>query len=454
MPETKDATELPRARDAEPFPPMREAAVVIAILWLITLFSQLDRQLPALLAQPLKSAFEISDTQFSFLQGYAFALTYTILGVPLGRLVDRANRRNLIVIGLLFWSLMTILAGLASSYSQLLVARMGVGVGEAVLAPAAYSIIADYVAPDRRGRALAFYYVSLAIGSGASLFLGGLILSLIPTEGIVLNGAAFHPWQLAFIAAGLPGLPLALLLLAVREPDRREQRGLAKVSIGDFVAHLTAHRATFARLLTYPAVLAIIGYGVLAWAPAFFQRVFAIPPGRSGLILGALVAGSGLAGTLLSGFLSDRWRARGLPAARFRVTLVAWSVIIPAAALWPLMPSPALSFGLLAVAVAGFALGQAAAPASIQDVVPNAMRGQAIALYLLIGGLLGIGFGPTSVALVTDYIFGAEAMLPYALVSVSVPASLIGLYLSWSGQAPYVRTLAAVQAGADEATRS
>ncbi len=454
MAEAKDATEFPRRLDAEPFPPLREAAAVIAILWFVTLFSQLDRQIPALLALPLKSAFEISDTQFSFLQGYAFALSYTILGVPLGRLVDRANRRNLIVIGLLFWSLMTILAGFASSYQQLLFARMGVGVGEAVLAPAAYSIIADYVAPDRRGRALAFYYVSLAIGSGASLFLGGLILSLIPAEGLLLGAAAFQPWQLAFIAAGLPGLPLAFLLLAVREPARREQMGVARASLGDFVAHLTAHRATFTRLLTYPALLAIIGYGVLAWAPAFFQRAFAIPPARSGLILGLLVAGSGLAGTLLSGFLSDRWRAKGVPAARFRVTLVAWSVIIPAAALWPLMPTAALAFALLAVAVAGFALGQAAAPASIQEVVPNGMRGQAIALYLLIGGLLGIGFGPTSVALVTDHVFGAEAMLPYALVSVSLPASLVGLYLSWSGQAPYARTLAAVQSRVDERARS
>lgn len=449
---TKRETDEGRGCGSAPFPSMREAALVIAILWLVTLFSQLDRQIPALLAQPIKAAFAISDTQFSFLQGYAFALTYTILGVPLGRLVDRTHRRNLILAGLLFWSLMTMLAGLATSYEQLLLARMGVGIGEAVLAPAAYSIIADYVPPDRRGRALAVYYVSLAIGSGASLFLGGLILSLIPPEGLVIGGASFQPWQLAFLAAGAPGLPLALLLLAVKEPVRREQAGLSHASIRDFLRYVGVHRATFARLLTYPAVLAVIGYGVLAWAPALFQRSFQMPPARSGLILGALVALAGLAGTVLSGFLSDRWRARKVPAARFRVTLAAWLIIIPAAALWPLMPSLVLAFALLALAVAGFALGQAAAPASIQEVLPNAMRGQAIALYLLLGGLLGIGFGPTSVALMTDYVFGNEAMLPYALVAVSVPASLIGLYLCWSGQAPYARTLAKFQLSADNPT--
>jgi MFS family permease len=162
------------------------------------------------------------------------------------------------------------------------------------------------------------------------------------------------------------------------------------------------------------------------------------------VILGVLVAISGLTGTLLSGYLSDRWTSRGVPAARFRVTLVAWSIIIPGTALWPLMPSPALSYAFLAIAIFGTSLGQAAAPPSIQDVVPNSMRGQAIAVYLLIGGLLGIGLGPTSIALVTDRVYGNEAMLPYALVTVAAPAALLGLWLCWSGQAVYSRTLAVV----------
>lgn len=437
--------------DAKPassqvFPPAARAWTVIAILWLVTLFSQLDRQLPALLVRPLKSEFGLTDTQFSLLQGYAFAIFYTLMGLPFGRLVDRANRRNLILLGVVVWSAMTVFAGFATSYNQLLLARVGVGVGEAVLAPAAYSIIADYVPPHRRGRALSVYYVSLAIGSGASLLLGGLILGALPREGLAIAGSGLlAPWQLTFIIAGLPGGLLVLLLLLVREPARQETHGVTAASIGDFTRYIVAHRATFARLLTYPALIAAIGYGTLAWAPAYFERQYGMPIARVGLILGILVAVGGLAGTLLSGFLSDRWLAQGKPAARFRVTLVAWVVIVPSASLWPLMPNAFLALVLLTLTICGFAIGQAAAPPSVQDVFPNAMRGQAIALYLLLGGLVGIGLGPMLVALVTDHVFDDDKMLGLSLVVTAIPLTALGLWMSLSGQKPYARTLAALR---------
>ena len=153
MAEARDPSMLTGTGPHSPdFPPAARAWSVIARLWLVTLFSQLDRQLPALLVQPLKAEFALTDTQFSLLQGYGFAIAYTLMGLPFGRLVDRTNRRNLILIGILVWSAMTVLAGFATSYAQLMLARIGVGVGEAVLAPAAYSIIADYIAPARRGR--------------------------------------------------------------------------------------------------------------------------------------------------------------------------------------------------------------------------------------------------------------------------------------------------------------
>ncbi|MDB5423994.1 MAG: uncharacterized protein JWQ29_1410, partial [Phenylobacterium sp.] len=160
------------ASAADPYPPSGYAWYVIGVLFAATLMSQLDRQLPALLVRPIRAQFGISDTGFSLLQGYAFALVYTFAGLPFGWLVDRTVRRNLIIGGLVTWSVMTVLSAFAQTYPQLLLARMGVGMGEAVLAPAAYSMIADYVAPERRGRALSVYYVSLAIGSGASLVLG------------------------------------------------------------------------------------------------------------------------------------------------------------------------------------------------------------------------------------------------------------------------------------------
>jgi len=209
------------------YPRESYAWYVIAILFLVTVLSQMDRQLPTLLVAPIRAEFGISDTAFSILQGYAFAIVYTLAGIPLGRLVDRTHRRNLILAGLLFWSAMTVFSGLSTTYSQLFVARMGIGIGEAVLAPAAYSIIADYIAPARRGRALAVYYMSIGIGSGASLFIGGLILQALPSEDF--EGPLFghmDNWRWMFIFAGVPGFLVALdaVLRPHVDPQREVER--------------------------------------------------------------------------------------------------------------------------------------------------------------------------------------------------------------------------------------
>ena len=435
------------------YPSARYAWYVIAVLFAATLLSQLDRQLPALLVRPLRKEFGISDTAFSLLQGYAFAIFYTLAGLPLGRLVDRGNRRNLIFVALLFWGAATALFAFGQSYTHLLLARVGVGIGEAVLAPAAYSLIADCIAPARRGRAMAIYYVSIAIGSGASLLLGGWLLAAIPPHGLAIAGIGSVPaWRLAFVAAALPAVPLALLLLVtVREPARQEvavaSTGIdagEHASISDFVRYLRLHAATFARVLTYPALLSIIGYGALAWAPALFERNFGMPPMRSGPVLGLIIAIAGAGGTLVCGFLSDAWTARGVTAARFRVALLGSAVFALPCVLWPLMPDARLAFALLFVSVFGLGIAQSAAPAAIQAVVPNRMRGQAIAVYLLLAGLLGIGLGPTAVALVTDHVFHRDGALRYAVACTAAPAALFGLWLIGSGVKPYARTLAAL----------
>lgn len=440
---------------ASSYPSARYAWYVITVLFAATLLSQLDRQLPALLVRPLRKEFGISDTAFSLLQGYAFAIFYTLAGLPLGRLVDRRNRRNLIFVALLFWGVATALFAFGQSYMHLLLARVGVGIGEAVLAPAAYSLIADYFAPTQRGRAIAVYYVSIAIGSGASLLLGGWLLAAIPSHGLAIAGfGSMSAWRVAFVLAALPAVPLALLLVAtVREPARKEVAMASaepdaseQASAADFVRYLRLHSATFSRVLTYPALLSIIGYGALAWAPALFERSFRMPPSHSGPVLGLIIAVAGAGGTLVCGYLSDAWSARGVTAARFRVALLGSAVFALPCVLWPLMPDARLAFALLFASVFGLGIAQSAAPAAIQAVVPNRMRGQAIAVYLLLAGLLGIGLGPTAVALVTDHVFHHDGALRYALACTAAPAALFGLWLIGSGVKPYARTLAALHA--------
>lgn len=427
------------------YPREAYAWYVIAILFLVTVLSQMDRQLPTLLVGPIRAEFGISDTAFSVLQGYAFAIVYTLAGIPLGRMVDRTHRRNLILVGLLFWSLMTIFSGLAQNYWQLFVARMGIGVGEAVLAPAAYSMIADYVRPHRRGRALALYYMSIGIGSGASLFIGGLILHGLPPEGLTLPVLGqMDNWRWMFLFAGAPGILVAGLLFSVREPRRQEAAKTGSTdsqpSVADVIAYLKQHRATFSRVLVYPSILAVIGYGSLAWAPALMQRRFDMPTSEAGVIIGVLIAVCGTIGTLISGWLSDYWHQQQIPAARFRVTLVGQGILLPTVSIWALMPTPYLSCAVLGCSLIGLAIAQTAAPPAIQEVAPNRMRGQLIAVYLLLGGLLGIGLGPTLVALITDYVFADESMLHWSITLSAAPASLLGLWLCWSGQKPYART--------------
>ncbi len=282
------------------------------------------------------------------------------------------------------------------------------------------------------------------------MLLGGWILSIIPGQGLSVPGVGdMAAWRVAFLAAAAPGLPLALVLLwSVREPARQNDsekiRGIDsdQPSVVDFVRFLRQHPGTFARVLTYPTLLSVIGYGALAWAPALFDRSHGLPPSRSGVILGILVAVAGATGTLVSGFLSDFWVARGMPAARFRVALVGVGLFALPAVLWPLVPGPTLAFGLLFLTVLGLGLAQSAAPVSIQAVFPNRMRGQAISVYLLLAGLLGIGMGPTSVALVTDFVFHDDKALRFALALTAGPSVLFGLWLIASGLRPYAKTYA------------
>ena len=448
-----------RASGGEPpYPAERIAGYVIAVLFLITLFSMLDRQLPALLVAPIKAEFAITDTQFGMLQGLAFASVYTLLGLPFGRLVDRANRRNLIIIGVLVWSAMTVAAAATTSYTGFFLARMGVGVGEAVLAPAAYSIIADYVRPERRGRAIGVYYLSLAVGQGASLILGGAILRLVPEGGAALPLVGLvEPWRMAFVIAGAPGALLAILLLTVREPVRRDlgaSGGKAQGSIGEVLDYVATRWRAFLPILLCPAMMNLIGYGEAAWGPAFFARRFDVPPATSGTVLGVVIATVGVIGSLSAGWLGDRWTTRGVPAARLRVMLLGWGLALPSSALWTLAPAFWMSVGLVGVSIMGLVVGLASAPAMVQDIAPNRMRGQVIAGYLLVAGLFGIAVAPMLVGLLTDHLFRDEAAVGASLALIGGPVALVGLVICLLSLRAYAQTCAAFTAAAGEARTS
>jgi MFS family permease len=417
--------------------------LVVFILMIAYVFSFVDRQILNLLVGPIRRDLGISDTQMSLLMGFSFAIFYTILGIPLGRLADSKSRRGLIATGVVVWSFMTALCGMARSYWQLFLFRVGVGVGEATLSPAAYSMIADYFAPERRATAISVYSMGIYLGSGIAFLLGGLVIQFAVAQGAVtlpLIGDV-RPWQVVFFILGGAGIVFSFAFLLVREPARG---GLGvsggSVPFGAVVAHLWQNRRTVLCHNLGFAMIAFCSYGTSAWVPSFFIRTFGWKAGEVGIIYGLIVMLFGCAGILFGGWLTDRWQRQGTSDAALRVGILACGVAI-VGNVYLLADSGTLAAILMVPSV--FALGMpfGAAPAAIVAIVPNQMRGQTAAVYLFIVNLIGLGVGPTAIALVTDYVFANDLALKWSMLIVGSGANIVAIALLVMGLKPYRETL-------------
>jgi MFS family permease len=429
--------------DKESYPSAASAWTGVAILLLAYVFSFIDRQILNLLVGPIRRDLDISDTQMSLLMGFSFAVFYTVCGIPLGRLADSRSRRGLIVGGVFFWSLMTAGCGLARHYWQLMLFRFGVGVGEATLSPSAYSLIADSFPKEKRATAISVYSMGIYLGSGLAFLLGGVIVHFAAARGelhLPLLGEV-RPWQLIFFLLGAAGMLFSVAVLAIREPARQGIGAGAHVPLREVANYVWANRATVFYHNVGFAMLAFASYGSAAWVPSFFIRVHHWSSGTIGIVYGSIVAGCGALGIVSGGWLADRIRRSGRPDATMAVGLLATGAALPFSAAFPLMPD-AISVVLLALVVFFLSMPFGVAPAAIQEIMPNAMRGQASALYLFVVNLLGLGLGPTAVALLTDKVFADDQAVGYSLLIVTVSAELIAAVLLWLGLKPYRDSLA------------
>jgi MFS family permease len=406
-------------------------------------FSFIDRQILNLLVGPIRHDLDISDTKMSLLMGFSFAVFYTVCGIPLGRLADTKSRRGLIVVGIFFWSLMTAGSGLAQRYWHLLLCRFGVGVGEATLSPSAYSLIADSFPKEARATAISVYSMGIYLGSGLAFLVGGAIIQFAAAYGEIqlpLLGAV-RPWQLIFFYLGASGMAFSVATFAIREPGRHGAGAGVAVPLREVAGYLYANRATVFYHNVGFAMLAFASYGSAAWVPTFFIRTYGWSAGDAGIVYGSIVAVCGALGIVCGGRLADRMAQSGRSDATMRVGLFAAIASVPFGALFPLMADANLAAALLAVMVFFLAMPFGVAPAAIQEIMPNAMRGQASALYLFVVNLLGLGLGPTAVALVTDYVFQDDRAVRYSLLIVTAVAELIAIALLWLGQRPYRESL-------------
>ena len=404
---------------------------VVAVLMLAYTLSFIDRQILSLMVGPIRSDLGISDTGFSLLSGFAFALFYTFMGIPLGRYADNHNRRNLIIVGIVFWSMMTAACGLARQFWQLFLTRMCVGVGEAALSPASYSLITDYFPRRLLGRAISLYGAGIYLGAGLAFIVGGVVIELVanaPPVTLPLLGS-LRAWQLVFFIVGLPGILVALVILTIKEPART---GIAvsedKILFREVLHYLLKRRNTFLPYIFGISFVSLLAYGVLAWLPEFVHRSYGWKVADAGITAGCIILVFGTTGIFSGGVIADALMRKGYKDAHLRAVLIGSVCLAPFALLFPLMPSATGAFTLFAGYIFFVGYHYGIIPSGLQIIVPNRMRGQVSAIYLFINNIIGLGFGPTMVGLFTDYVFHNDASLNLSLVStacISIPPAIV-----------------------------
>lgn len=406
----------------------------LPVLILLYALSLLDRQVLTLMVGPIKRDLGLSDFQVGLLQGLVFSVFYSVAALPIGWLVDRFPRRPIIWLGVTAWGLAAAMCGLAQNYTQLLVARLGVGVGEAALSPAAYSMLADLFRPSRLALALSVLMIGSSLGNGAAIGLGGLVVSFAEgTEGVTLPIVGhLASWQFVFVVTGLPGLVLGAAIFLIGEPRRRDRMASARqASPAETLRFIGARKAFFATHFLGFGLLSIVGWGFTSWLPAYMGREFGWSIAQLSIPLALIIGLGGTFGTLATGALVDRLFADGRTDAHMRVyAIIACGMSICGVAAFQ-TSSPWL-FLALATPIASSMVLAATAGAALQIVTPNEMRGQIGALFLLVMNGIGMGLGPTLVGALTDFIFRDEARLGLSmtlLFGALGPASALALWL-------------------------
>ena len=420
------------------YPTTARAWFTVSLLLLAYVLSFIDRQILNLLVGPIRTDLAISDTEMSLLMGLSFAIFYTIAGIPLGRIADTRSRRGLIAWGIFFWSLMTAACGLAKNYWQFVLFRIGVGAGEAALSPAAYSLMADSFPPEKRATAISVYAMGIYLGAGLAFLVGGLVIGWADARGDMILPVlgTVRPWQMIFLVLGGFGLIFCLVLLAIREPTRKGIGAGVVVPLKDVGAYLfSIRKAVICHNFGF-ACLSFASYGASAWVPTFFIRNHGLTPAEVGIYYGSMVMVAGSMGIVFGGRLSDYLARRGYQDANMRVGLLSAILTVSCNAVY-LVDNMTLLWVIMFFNVFTVAMPFGVAPAAIQEVMPNSMRGQASAIYLFVITLIGLGIGPTAVAVVTDYVFQDDMAVRYSIFWVASVITLGAIVLLWMGIKPF-----------------
>ena len=423
----------------------REQTQFIIIAFLVIMVAFVDRQIIALLAEPIRTDLGLTDFQISLLGGLAFSLFYAICGIPIGRLLDGGNRVKIVALGLLGWSVATLATGFTTSFLVIFFLRTIVAVGEATASPGCISMATDIFRTERLGRTIALIMFGGVAGQGVALIGGGALLDVLG-DHVSIAGWSLASWQVVFILAALPGIVLApIAVLAIRHPQRRfvsrDTDGQARrATMAEFWLFLRLNRATVIGHALGYSIYSMAEKALIFWAPTYLVRTFQFSPGEAGYKFGFIVVVTTIVGNYISGWFVDRWNAAGRHDAALRVgCLTALITVIPLLAI----PFASTGFlGLLALGLSLFTMsGYTTVTVAQALVAPNQVRSQYVGFYLLISHLVGGVIGTSLVALLNEYIFvGREdigsSLTLVCVVGCALSAGLLGLTLR-----PYRRSI-------------
>jgi predicted MFS family arabinose efflux permease len=402
---------------------------VLIVLTVTSMLNIADRLIMSILLEDIKSEFHMTDTQLGLLAGLAFALFYALMSIPIARFADISNRKNILAASLVIWSVMTALCGAATGFVSLFFARLGVGVGEAGGSPPTYSIIADYFKPDERARAMGVYVTGAVLGTGGGLIVGGLL------------GEAIG-WRLTFLALGIPGVLLGVLLFfTVKEPPRGRcdsgDNALNEATDLRRTLKSLASNKVYVRVSISFAMLTMVGYAMAIWLAPIMLRNFEVSLGKVGLYLGATYILGGIPGPIIGGYLNDALVKRD---ERWRAWMPAIFIVVSVFTLWLCLSSETLweFLGFFALTYAIFMVPQGASLSLLQSSLGSGQRALGVSFALLVNSLLGLALAPLLIGVLSDALapsYGPMS-LNYALISLcSVAAVLAAFCYLWTASA-------------------
>jgi MFS family permease len=430
---------MPSLETPTAWPSAARAWTVVLLLGLASIVSQYDRTILNLMVEPLKANFQLNDTSFSLLQTMAFGLFYVLACIPIGRLADRYQRRVILGACLALFSCFAMASGLARSYVQLFLTRIGVAVGEASVTPAGFSLLSDLFPPHKLGRPLGAFMMSAPVGQGLGLIGGGAVLQWLTTSDFLASGpmSNMEPWQAAFLVVGAPGLLLVPFFFLMREPTRRGAGSAEALPIREVIKIVVERRRALIPMFAGFCMVSLVSYAFFVWTPATLQRTYHWNPGQVGLAFGLIVLIFGTGGAFFGGWMTDKLTKRGHLDAPLKVAAFGFVGCGIFGALAPLMPSANAALALLAPAIFLGNTPYACAGTAIQLITPNRARAQVTAIYITLTTLVGLVVGPTVVGLMTDYFFKDPQDIRYSLaLVVSIPAPIMFMLLM-SAWRPY-----------------